>query len=566
MPYPMDRHTYAALYGPTSGDRVRLADTNLFARIERDDALPGNELRFGMGRPLRDGMLISRRPGPSQLDVVITGALVMDPVLGIFKSDIGIKDGRIVAIGRAGNPDTTDGVDLAIGGGTGFIGGYGLIATPGGVDSHVHLITTSLLPAAITSGLTSLVVQGSGGVGDLGVHPETNMRRLLQAFEAVPINIAMLGRGSASREQVTEHIELGCAGLKIHEDLGAYPAVVDTCLSVADDTGVQVAIHTDGLQETMALSETIAAIDGRSIHAFHVEGSGGGHAPNLIEIVSVPNVLGSSTNPTIPYSVNSLAEQLDMIITVHGLSPLFETDMAAARGRVRASTIAAESVLHDMGAISIMSSDSQGMGRIGQVISRTWQLAHRMKEVRGDGFDPASGDGDDNARILRYLAKYTLNPAIAHGLDREVGSLEPGKLADIVLWQPAFFGVKPAAIIKGGFVAWGPVGDGDGSTAAAQPLIYRPMWGALGQTPADLAVNFISRAAYDGGFARRFLVQRRALPIRDTRATFKASMRHNDSVPAVAVDPETFEVSIGGETVSLAPAESLPLTTRYFVA
>ncbi|MBX6342677.1 MAG: urease subunit alpha, partial [Thermomicrobiaceae bacterium] len=407
--------TYAALYGPTAGDRVRLADTNLFARVERDDGLPGSELIAGFGRPIRDGMLAGRQPGPSKLDLLVTNVLVMDPVLGIFKSNIGVKDGRIVGIGRAGNPDVTDGVELILSASTGIVAGDGLIATPGGVDSHVHLSSTSLIPAALSSGLTTLVAQGSGGVWDLGVNPAANIGRLFQAFEAIPINLAVLGRGSSSREHLEEHVEAGCAGLKIHEDVGAFPAVIDACLTVADQTGVQVAMHTDGLNESGALAETVAAIAGRSIHAYHVEGSGGGHAPNLIEIVQEPNVLTSSTNPTIPYSINSVAEQLEMIITVHRLSPLLETDLAAARDRIRASTIAAEDLLHDLGAISIMSSDSQGMGRIGEVISRTWQLAHRMKEVRGGGFDPATGEGDDNPRILQYLAKYTLNPAIAHG-------------------------------------------------------------------------------------------------------------------------------------------------------
>lgn len=566
MPSRMTRADYAAAHGPTTGDRVRLADTNLFARVERDDTPLGHELGWGMGRPMRDGLLIGRDPGPSKLDLLVMNVLVMDPVLGIFKSNIGVKDGRIVGVGRAGNPDVTDNVDLVLSAGTGMLGGHGLIATPGGIDTHVHLGHTTLFTTALTGGLTTLVVQGSGGVGDLGVHPATNMRRLLLGMDAIPLNVAMLGRGSSSREHNEEHIELGCAGLKIHEDLGCFPDVVDACLTIADQTGAQIAIHTDGLHESMALAETLAAIDGRSIHAFHVEGSGGGHAPNLIEIVSVPNVIGSSTNPTIPYSVNSSAEQLEMILTVHGMSPRNATDLAAAHGRVRDSTIAAESVLHDLGAISIMSSDSQGMGRIGQVVSRTWQLAHRMKELRGGGYDLAGDSGDDNPRILQYLAKYTLNAAIAHGLDHEVGSLEPGKLADIVLWEPAFFGVKPAAIIKGGFVAWGPAGDGDGSTFGSQPLLYRPGFGSLGRAPGELAVNFVSRAAYDGGFERTMQLQRRAVPMRDTRGTFKAAMRYNAATPDVRVDPRTLEVTIDGRPVDIPPAKSLPLTTRYFVA
>jgi urease subunit alpha len=566
MPVRIDHASYDSLYGPTSGDRIRLADTNLFLRVERDDSLPGSELLTGFLRPVRDGMLIGRQPGPSKLDLLVTNVVVLDPVLGVVKSNIGIKDGRIVGIGRAGNPDVTDNIELVLSASTGIINGDGIIATPGGVDSHVHLSSTSLIGAALTSGLTTLVGQGSGGVWDLGVNPAANLLHVFEAFESIPLNLALLGRGSSSREHLEEHIESGNAGLKIHEDVGAFPAVIDACLSVADLTGVQVAMHTDGLNEGGSLRETIAAIAGRSIHAYHVEGSGGGHAPNLLEIVSEANVIGSSTNPTIPYSKNSLAEQLEMIMAVHRLSPLVETDLAAARDRVRASTIAAEDVLHDLGAISIMSSDSQGMGRIGEVVSRTWQLAHRMKELRGGGFDLETGEGDDNPRILQYLAKYTLNPAIAHGLAHQVGSLEPGKVADIVLWQPAFFGAKPQAVIKGGFVAWAAVGDGIGSTRTSQPLIYRPMFGGLGSAPASLSLNFISRQAADAGFASRHRLSRRAVAIENTRDTFKAAMRFNSSNPDVRVDPRSLEVTIDGRVVDSPPADSLPLTQRYFVA
>jgi len=566
MPYSMDRRTYNTLYGPTTGDRVRLGDTNLFARIERDDTLPGFELLTGFGRPVRDGMLAGRQPGPSTLDLVITNVVVMDPVLGIFKSNIGIKDGRIAAIGRAGNPDVMDDVELVLSASTGIVPGEGLIATPGGVDSHVHLSSTSLISAALTGGITTLVAQGSGAVWDLGVNPAVNIRHLFEAFEAIPINLAVLGRGSSARMHLEEHIEAGCAGLKVHEDVGAFPAVVDACLEVAEQTGVQVALHTDGLNEAGALAETIAAIGGRSIHAYHVEGSGGGHAPNVLEIVSVPNVIGSSTSPTIPFSVNSVHELYEMVMVVHRMTPLFSTDVQAARDRVRPTTIAAESVLHDLGAISIMSSDSQGMGRIGEVISRTWQLAHRMKEVRGGGFDPSTGEGDDNPRILQYLAKYTINPALAHGLAGEVGSLEPGKLADIVLWHPALFGAKPQLVIKGGFVAWSVVGDGMGSTRVSQPLVYRPMFGGLGSAPAALAVNFISRPAFESGFSARNRLRRRAVPVGNTRQTFKAAMRYNAASPQVRVDPKTLEVSIEGQPVEVPPAAALPLSLRYFIA
>ena len=565
MPHSMERAEYNRRFGPTTGDRVRLGDTNLFARVEHDHALYGSEPLFGFGRPLRDGMLFGRAHGPSQLDLAVINAVVLDPVLGILKTNIGIKDGRIVGIGRAGNPDVTDNIDLVLSSATGIINANGGIVTPGGVDSHVHLSSTSLLGAALYSGMTTLVGQGSGGISDLGVNPLNNLRHLFEAFEAIPLNLAVLARGSSDREQLATHFESGASGLKIHEDVGAFPAVIDACLSVADQAGGQVAMHTDGLNEAGALSETIAAIAGRSIHAFHVEGSGGGHAPNLIEICSVPNVIGSSTNPTLPWSVNSLVEQFDMIASVHGLDLRLPEDVAAARDRVRASTIAAESLLHDIGAIAIVSSDSQGMGRIGQVISRTWQLAHRMKEVHGDGFDAATGVGDDNERILRYLAKYTLNPAIAHGLDHEVGSLEPGKLADLVLWNPGFFGAKPQAIVKGGFVVAAPVGDGNGSTRYSQPLVYRPMFGGLGQAPARLAVNFVSRQAADGIPGAGHL-QRRSVAIRDTRATFKEQMLRNQLSPDVRVDPKTLAVYVDGKLVQLPPAESLPLTMRYFLA
>jgi urease subunit alpha len=562
----MDRGRYNALYGATSGDRIRLADTNLFIRVERDDSEAGSELLTGFGRPVRDGMLIGRQPGPSKLDLLVTNVVVLDPVLGVIKTNIGIKNGRIVGVGRAGNPDVSDNIELVLSASTGIINGDGLIATAGGVDSHVHLSSTSLIGAALTSGLTTLVGQGSGGVWDLGVNPAANLRHVFEAFESIPLNLALLGRGSSSRLHLEEEIESGNAGLKIHEDVGAFPAVIDACLSMADATGVQVAIHTDGLNEAGSLRETISAIAGRSIHAYHVEGSGGGHAPNLLEIVHEANIIGSSTNPTIPFSVNSLAEQLDMIIAVHRLSPLFETDLAAARDRIRASTIAAEDVLHDIGAISIMSSDSQGMGRIGEVISRTWQLAHRMKEVRGGGFDLETGEGDDNPRVLQYLAKYTINPALAHGLAHQVGSLEPGKLADIVLWHPAFFGAKPQLVVKGGFVAWAAVGDGVGSTRSSQPLIYRPMFGGLGRAPAALSLNFVSRQALEAGFSRKYNLSRVAVAVQDTRETFKAAMRYNTANPTVRVDPRSHEVEIDGKLVDIPPAESLPLTQRYFVA
>ena len=565
MPRRVERGDYNRMFGPTTGDRVRLGDTNLFARVERDDSLHGFEPVTGFARPVRDGMLIGRQHGPSQLDLVVTNALVIDPVLGIFKSNIGIKDGRIAGIGRAGNPDVTDNIDLVISSATGIVPAEGMIVTPGAVDSHVHLSSSSLIGAALYSGVTTLVAQGSGGVWDLGVNPLNNMLRLFEAFEAFPLNLAVLARGSSDREQLQSHFEAGASGLKVHEDVGAFPAVIDACLSVADDYGGQVAAHTDGINESGSLSETLDAIGGRSIHAYHVEGSGGGHAPNLLEICSVPNVIGSSTNPTLPFSVNSVAEQFDMIMTVHRLDYNIAEDVEAVMDRVRASTIGAEGLLHDLGAIAIVSSDSQGMGRLGQVVARTWQLAHRMKEIVGGGFNPETGAGDDNERILQYIAKYTINPAIAHGLDHEVGSLEPGKLADLVIWQPAFFGAKPLSVIKGGFVAAAQVGDGDGSTRTSQPLIYAPMWGGYGQAPAQLAVNFVSASAANG-IPRGQHLRRRPVAVQNTRQTYKTAMVHNTATPAVRVDPETWEVFVDDTRVEIPPAEYLPLAQRMFLA
>ncbi len=563
MPQSMERSDYHRLFGLTTGDRVRLADTNLFARIEHDDSLAGSEPVAGFARPMRDGMLFGRS-SPSQLDMVVTNVIVIDPVLGIFKTNIGIKDGRITGVGRAGNPDVTDNIDLVIGSATGIIPGDGLIATPGAVDSHVHLSSSSLVGAALSSGVTTLVAQGSGAVWDLGVNPRANMLHVFEAFESIPINLAVLGRGSTDIDQLEAHFESGCAGLKIHEDVGAFPAVIDACLTVADRFGGQVAIHTDGINEAGALQETVSAIAGRSIHAYHVEGSGGGHSPNIIEICSEPNIIGSSTNPTLPYSINSLAEQFDMIVSVHRLDRRLIEDVKAASDRVRATTIAAEDILHDIGAISIVSSDSQGMGRLGEVTSRTWQVAHHMKEVRGGGFDPERGEGDDNTRIRQYVAKLSINPAIAHGLDQHVGSLEPGKLADIILWHPAFFGAKPAVVIKAGFVAYGQVGDSNGSTRSSQPMVYRPMWGGMGQAPARLAFNFVSEAAARG-IPDGSHLQRRPLAISNTRATHKNAMRHNVASPRVEVDPESLEVFIEGMPVVNPPAETLPLAQRYFL-
>ncbi|MBI3964511.1 MAG: urease subunit alpha [Chloroflexi bacterium] len=560
MPREIDRQLYASLYGPTTGDRVRLADTNLLAEVEHDYTSYGDELLVGFGKSIREGMLATGRAGnDSKLDMLVANAVVMDPVLGIFKGNIGIKEGRIVGIGRAGNPDVVDDVDLVVGTNTSIVTAEGLIATPGGIDPHVHLASTSLHSAALSSGLTTLVGMGSGGVWDVGVNPAYNFDRLLEAFEGIPLNVALLGRGSAVHRSALERtVAIGCAGLKIHEDVGAYPAVIDACLGVADELGVAVALHTDSLNESAQIQETVAAIGGRTIHAYHVEGAGGGH-PDLLELVSHGHILTSSTTPTIPYTVSTAPEHFDMIMVVHRMSYRLEEDRRATEARVRAATIAAESVLHDQGAIAMMSSDSQGMGRIGEVIRRTWQLAHRMKEVFG-----AEGP-NDNARILRYLAKYTLNPAVTHGLANEIGSLEPGKLADVVLWRPEFFGVKPQLVLKSGFVSWAPVGDGNGSTRICEPQIYRPMYGGLGAAPASLNVNFVSQLGLDSGLAKRLGTRRRLVSVGPTRQLTKGDMRHNSACPTVAVASDGSAVTIDGRPVELEPATSLPLSQLYFL-
>jgi urease subunit alpha len=560
MPFQMDRKDYASLYGPTKGDKVRLADTNLFAEVEEDYTSYGDELLIGFGKTIREGMQATGRAGnDSKLDLIVTNAVVIDPVLGIFKGNIGIKDGRIVGIGSAGNPDIVDNVDLVIGTSTSVLPAEGLIATPGGVDSHVHLSTPAIVATAISSGITTLVGMGSGGVFDVGVNPAYNLERMLEAWETIPLNIALLGRGSSVHEDaLMRNIEAGAAGLKIHEDFAAFPEVIDRCLSVAEAMNVPVAMHTDSLNESAELEDTLEALRGRTVHAYHVEGSGGGHVPNLIEIVSFSHALTSSTNPTLPYSINAPLEQFDMIMTVHRMSYALEADVAAARSRVRASTIAAETVLHDLGAIAMVSSDSLGMGRVGEVISRTWQIAHRMKEVNGNP------KGNDNERILRYIAKYTINPAITHGLAHEIGSLEPGKWADIVLWHPAFFGVKPQAVIKGGYVVWAPMGDGNATTRIAQPQIYRPMWGSYGAAPASLCISFVSRQSLEAGLARRLGTRRRLTAIASTRRLSRSDMVRNTACPTVKVDPETYDVYIDGRRVELEPAYTLPLSQRYF--
>ena len=560
MPFEMDRRDYVRLYGATTGDRVRLGDTNLLAYVERDETAYGEELLWGFGKTLRDSMqMTSHDDQDSTLDIIIAGALIIDPVLGVFKGNIGVKDGRIVGIGRAGNPDIADDVELVAGSNTGWIMAEGMIATPGIVDSHVHLATTSLIPAALSAGTTTIVGMGYGHVSDLGVNPAHNFHRLLEAWEGFPLNVALLGRGSASgRRAIERNLEMGSAGLKIHEDTAGYPTVVDNALTLAEEYDVPVCIHTDSHQEAGELEETLEAIAGRTIHAYHIEGTGGGH-PNVLELVSQPHVLGSSTTPTVPYTVNTLPEYPDMKMVVHRMHGFLEEDRESVRWRARSGTVAAETVLHDLGAIGIVSSDSQGMGRIGEVVTRTWQMAHRMKEVYG------ADAPTDNERILRYLAKITINPAIAQGLAHVVGSLEPGKLADVVLWRPEFFGVKPQLVMKGGFVAWAPVGSGNDSTRLGQPQIYRPMFGSYGAAPATLGVAFVSQAAIDNGLADRVSLRRRLAPVRNARRLTKADFRRNAASPDVRVDPETLDVRVDGRLVDLPPAETLPLTQRYFL-
>lgn len=556
----LDRNTYAKMYGPTTGDRIRLADTNLWAEIETDHVPYGDEPLWGFGKTIRDSMQASsHRPGDSEMDIIIANVVVLDPVIGIIKTNIGVKDGRIVGIGRAGNPDITDDVELVAGANTGWVMGEGMIATPGIVDPHVHLATTSLIPAALSAGTTTIVGMGYGHVSDVGVNPEYNFNRMMEAWEGVPMNVALLARGGASaRNPLESSMEMGAAGLKVHEDSASYTTVIDSALTVADEYDVPVCIHSDSNQEGGELEDTLSAIAGRTIHAFHIEGSGGGH-PNVLELVSQPHVLGSSTTPTLPYSINTLAEFPEMKMTVHRMHRDLPEDVESVHWRGRPGTVAAETALHDLGAIAMVSSDSQGMGRIAEVSIRTWQTAHRNKEL------DTEQQRNDNQRILRYLAKMTINPAIAQGLSHEVGSLEPGKLADIVLWKPEFFGVKPQLVIKSGFVAWGSVGSGNDSTRIGQPQIYRPMYGGMGVAPASLGVAFVSQASLDSGLAERLRIRRRLVPVRDSRNLTKNAFYGNRASPSVRVDPQSLNVTINGQLVEMPPAEQLPMTSRYFI-
>ncbi|MDP9362681.1 MAG: urease subunit alpha [Chloroflexota bacterium] len=566
MTLPIDRRRYADLYGPTVGDRVRLADTDLLLEVEQDFAAYGDEIPFGGGKVVRDGMGQSAR-AVDALDLVITNALVLDH-WGVVKGDVGVKDGRVVAVGKAGNPDTLDGVhpNLVVGAGTEVIAGEGRILTPGAVDSHVHFICPQQVDEALSSGVTTMLGGGTGPATGTAATTCTpgpwNIHRMLQAADALPVNVGFLGKGNCSTpDPLRAQIEAGACGLKLHEDWGTTPAAIDACLRVADELDVQVAIHTDTINETGFVEDTIAAIAGRTIHTYHTEGAGGGHAPDILRIASESHVLPSSTNPTRPYTVNTVEEHLDMLMVCHHLNPRVPEDVAFADSRIRAQTIQAEDILHDLGALSIMSSDSQAMGRVGEVVLRTWQAADKMKKQRG----PLPGDTDrhDNARIKRYLAKYTINPALAHGLAGEVGSIEPGKLADLVLWQPRFFGVKPELVLKGGLIAWAAMGDPNASIPTPQPVRYRPMFAPL--APHATSVTFVSQAALAADLPARLGLRKRALPVANTRAITKADLLHNNATPRIDVDPETYEVRADGELLVCAPATELPLAQRYFL-
>jgi urease subunit alpha len=566
----LDRRHYIALFGPTTGDRIRLADTELFVEVTEDRTRgpqQADEVVFGGGKVIRESMgqsVVTRADGAP--DLVITGAVVLDH-WGVVKADIGVRDGRIVGIGKAGNPDTMDGVDpaLVIGPGTEILAGNGMILTAGAIDAHVHFICPQLVDEALSSGITTLIGGGTGpaeGTKATTVTPGPwYLARMLESMDAFGVNVALLGKGNTVGEAaLREQVLGGASGFKLHEDWGTTPAAIDACLRIADEYGVQVAIHTDTLNEAGYVQDTLAAIAGRTIHTYHTEGAGGGHAPDIITVAGEPNVLPSSTNPTRPHTVNTLDEHLDMLMVCHHLNPAVPEDLAFAESRIRPSTIAAEDVLHDLGAISIISSDSQAMGRIGEVVTRTWQTAHVNKVRRGF---LAGDNGCDNLRARRYVAKYTICPAIAHGLDAEIGSVEVGKLADLVLWQPAFFGIRPAVVVKGGMIGWAAMGDANASIPTPQPVLPRPMFGAYGAAPAATSLHFVAQAAIDDGIADRLAVRRRLVPVRNTRSLGKADLPGNDALPRIEVDPETFAVHVDGELIEPAPVTELPLAQRY---
>ena len=570
MSYKISREKYAAMYGPTTGDRVRLADTDLVAEIEKDCTSYGDEAKFGGGKTLRDGMGQASEitSDGGALDLVLTNAIVMDPVQGIVKADIGIKAGRIVGIGKAGNPDIMEGVTpgMTVGASTEALAAEGLIVTPGGIDSHIHFISPQQTETALYSGITTMVGGGTGPADGTNATTCTpgpwNLREMLRAADAYPMNLGFLGKGNCSSlPPLAEQIEAGAMGLKIHEDWGATPAVIDACLRVSDAYDVQTAIHTDTLNEAGCVEDTLDAIGGRTIHTYHTEGAGGGHAPDIIRAAGFANILPSSTNPTMPFTKNTLDEHLDMLMVCHHLDSRIPEDVAFADSRIRPETIAAEDVLHDMGIFSMMSSDSQAMGRVGEVIVRTWQTADKMKKERGR-LAEESGE-NDNFRILRYLSKYTINPAITHGLSAEVGSIEPGKLADLVLWNPAFFGVRPELIIKGGFIIASKMGDPNASIPTPEPVFYRPMFGAAAGACHDTCITFVSKAAYENDVKERLGLMKQVRPVSHCRDITKKDMHFNDKTPEITVNPETYEVRVDGTKITSKPAERLPLTQLY---
>ncbi|MGY1697863.1 urease subunit alpha [Geodermatophilus sp. SYSU D00814] len=569
----LSRERYAQLYGPTTGDRIRLADTDLIVEVEEDrcggPGRAGEEAVFGGGKVIRESMGQGRATrAEGAPDLVVTGAVVLDH-WGVVKADVGVRDGRIVALGKAGNPDTMDGVhpDLVIGPGTEVLAGNGRILTAGGVDCHVHLICPQIVPTALGSGVTTLIGGGTGpaeGSKATTITPgDWYLARMLEAMDPWPVNVALLGKGNTvSQESMEEQLRGGASGFKLHEDWGSTPAAIDACLTVAGRHGVPVALHSDTLNEAGFVEDTLAAIAGRSIHAYHTEGAGGGHAPDIITVAGHPNVLPSSTNPTRPHTVNTLDEHLDMLVVCHHLDSSVPEDLAFAESRIRPTTIAAEDLLHDLGAISMIGSDAQAMGRVGEVVLRTWQTAHVMKRRRGS----LAGDGAaDNARARRYVAKYTICPAVAHGIDGEVGSVEPGKLADLVLWDPRFFGVRPHAVLKGGVIAWAQMGDANASIPTPQPQLPRPMFGAYGRVPARTSLHFVAPAALDAGLGDRLAVDRRLAAVTDTTRLTKADMPENTALPDIRVDPDTFTVTVDGEVWEPEPVRELPMAQRYFL-
>ncbi len=567
MTLKLGRQAYAEMFGPTVGDRVRLADTDLWIEVERDYTVYGEEVKFGGGKVIRDGMGQSQLPRAKVMDTVITNALIVDH-WGIAKADIGLKDGLIAAIGKAGNPDIQPGVTMAIGGATEIIAGEGLIVTAGGIDSHIHFICPQQIEEALVSGVTTMLGGGTGPAAGTNATTCTpgawHIARMLQAADDFAMNLGFLGKGNVSLpEPLVEQVEAGAIGLKLHEDWGTTPAAIDNCLRVADRMDVQVAIHTDTLNESGFVETSLAAFKGRTIHAYHTEGAGGGHAPDIIRACGEPNVLPSSTNPTRPFTVNTLDEHLDMLMVCHHLDAAIAEDVAFAESRIRRETIAAEDILHDLGAFSMMSSDSQAMGRVGEVIQRTWQTAHKMKIQRG----PLKPDGasHDNFRVKRYVAKYTINPALTHGIAQFVGSVEPGKFADLVLWKPAFFGVKPAMIIKGGAIAAAPMGDPNASIPTPQPVHYRPMFGAFGGARHATSLTFVSKAALKARIPVKLGLRKRVVAVSGTRKLGKRDMVHNDAMPKIEVDPETYQVRADGEALWCEPARVLPLAQRYFL-